>query len=52
MECVGEFDPAVHEALMQTQSDEHESGAIVAVLSKGYRYKDTVVRHAKVSVAA
>lgn len=49
--CSGAFDPHHHEALMQTQSDEHESGQIVQVLSKGYRYKEVVIRHAKVSVA-
>ena len=48
----GAFDPHYHEALMQTDSDEHESGHIVQVLSKGYTYKDTVIRHAKVSVAS
>lgn len=49
--CDGAFDPHYHEALMQTHSDEHESGQIVQVLSKGYTYKDVVIRHAKVSVA-
>jgi molecular chaperone GrpE len=45
------FNPEFHEALMQVDSDEHESGEIVAVLEKGYRFKDTVLRPAKVSVA-
>jgi molecular chaperone GrpE len=52
VDCSGEFDPQLHEALMQTAAEGKESGAIVQVLSKGYTYKGTVVRHAKVSVAA
>ena len=51
IDCSGAFDPKVHEALMQTESDAHESGAIVAVLVKGYMHKEAVIRHAKVSVA-
>jgi molecular chaperone GrpE len=52
VDCSGVFDPQLHEALMQTAAEGKESGAIVQVLSKGYVYKGTVVRHAKVSVAA
>jgi molecular chaperone GrpE len=51
IDCSGAFDPHFHEALMQTASESHESGDIVQVLSRGYIYKDTVLRHAKVSVA-
>lgn len=51
IDCSGAFDPHFHEALMQAESDEHESGHIVSVLNRGYTYKDTVLRHAKVSVA-
>lgn len=49
--CKGTFDPELHEALIQVASDEHSSGDIVAVLEKGYRMDDTVLRPAKVSVA-
>lgn len=52
VDCSGAFDPQLHEALMQTPVEGKEQGAIVQVLSKGYTYKGTVVRHAKVSVAA
>lgn len=45
------FDPEYHEALLQVESDEHESGTIVAVMQKGYLFKGTVLRPAKVSVA-
>ena len=45
------FDPEFHEAVMQVQSDTHQSGDIVQVLSKGFMMKDRVLRPAKVSVA-
>lgn len=45
------FDPSYHEALLHVDSDEHESGQIVEVMEKGYMLNDSVLRHAKVSVA-
>jgi len=48
---VDQFDPELHEAVSQVESDEHEAGEIVDVLQKGYRFKDEVLRPAKVSVA-
>jgi molecular chaperone GrpE len=45
------FDPNFHDAVMQVESDEHESGQIVQVLQKGYTYRDRVLRPAMVSVA-
>jgi len=48
----GQFDPHIHEALMQTAVEGLESGTIVQTFSKGYTHKGTVIRHAKVSVAA
>lgn len=51
IEAVGkEFDPEFHNAVMQTESDEYESGVIAQELQKGYMYKDTVVRHSMVAV--
>ena len=47
----GSFDPELHEALTQVDSSEHNSGAIVQVFSKGYTFKGSVIRHARVSVA-
>jgi len=47
----GEFDPNIHQAVMQVDSDEHESGAIVQVLQKGYSMKDRVLRATMVSTA-
>ncbi|HHH19756.1 MAG TPA: nucleotide exchange factor GrpE [Campylobacterales bacterium] len=46
-----EFDPEVHQAIMQVDSEEHESGQIVQVLQKGYTIKDRVLRPAMVSTA-
>ena len=45
------FDPTIHEAVVQVDSKDHESGAIVEVLQKGYRLNDQVLRPAKISVA-
>jgi len=45
------FDPNFHDAVMQVDSDEHESGQIVQVLQKGYMYKKRLLRPAMVSVA-
>ena len=47
--CEGEFDPEVHQAIMQIESDEHKSGDIVQVMQKGYTIKDRVLRPAMVS---
>jgi molecular chaperone GrpE len=49
IECSGEFDPEVHQAIMQVDSDEHEAGDIVQVMQKGYTIKDRVLRPAMVS---
>lgn len=51
IEAVGqEFDPSLHNAVMQVASEEYESGVVVQELQKGYTYRDTVVRHSMVSV--
>ena len=46
-----QFDPNLHEAVMQMPSDEPE-GTIIGVVSPGYKLKDKVIRHAKVIVAS
>ena len=51
MQATKDFDPQFHEAVMQVQSENHASGEIVEVLSKGFMIKDRVLRPAKVSVA-
>lgn len=51
IEAVGqEFDPEFHNAVMQVESEEYESGIVAQELMKGYMYKDTVVRHSMVAV--
>ena len=47
-----EFNPEFHNAVMQTQSDEFESGVIAQELQKGYTYRDGVVRHSMVAVVS
>jgi molecular chaperone GrpE len=46
------FDPEHHEAIAQTPVDGAQSGTIVEVYQAGYRLNDTVLRPAKVVVAA
>ncbi len=49
--AVGEpFDPELHNAVMQVESEEYESGTVAQELQKGYKYKDSVVRHSMVAV--
>lgn len=51
IEAVGkEFDPNLHNAVMQVESDEYEEGVISQELLKGYTYRDSVVRHSMVAV--
>jgi len=51
IDCSGKFDPELHEAVAQVESDDHESDQIIDVMSKGYVLDSHVLRHAKVSVA-
>src|SRR5947207_13690012 len=51
IETNGKFDPHVHEALLSQPSDAEE-GLVIAVLQKGYRLGDRVLRPARVIVAA
>lgn len=51
IETDGEFDPNFHDAVMQVDSPEHESGQIVAQLQKGYKFKDRLLRASMVSIA-
>lgn len=51
IEAVGcEFNPELHNAVMQMESEEYESGMIAQELQKGYTYRDSVVRHSMVAV--
>lgn len=51
IEAVGkEFDPNIHNAVMQVESEEYESGVVAQELQKGYMYRETLVRPSMVSV--
>ena len=45
-----EFNPDFHNAVMQVESEEFESGVVAQELLKGYTYRDNVVRHSMVAV--
>lgn len=52
IEAVGKpFDPHLHNAVMQTESDEYEPGTVVEELQRGYRFKDRVLRPTMVKVS-
>lgn len=52
IDAVGqEFNPEFHNAVMQVDSEEYDSGIIARELQKGYMYNDSVVRHSMVGVA-
>ena len=46
------FDPALENAVMQGSAEEGEPGTVCAVLQKGYKMGDAVLRHAMVKVVA
>lgn len=53
IEAVGqEFNPDLHNAVMQVESEEFEPGIVAQELQKGYMYKDSVVRHSMVAVVS
>ena len=53
IEALGkEFDPELHNAVMQAEAtEEYPSGTVAQELQKGYTYHDTVVRHSMVAVS-
>jgi molecular chaperone GrpE len=46
----GEFNPSIHQAVVQAQDDNVEPGRIVATLQTGYMLGDRVIRPAMVSI--
>lgn len=51
IECLGlEFDPNVAEAVLTEQDVNKPENVVLEVLTKGYKYKDKVIRHAMVKV--
>ena len=52
IECVDKtFDPNVHEAVYQVDSQAHEENRVVEELEKGYRLHERLLRPAKVSIS-
>ncbi len=52
MDCVGHnFDPELHDALLQIEKPGIEPDTIIEEHVKGYFFKERVIRHAKVIVA-
>ncbi len=51
IECLGlEFDPNVAEAVLTEHDENKPENVVLEVLTKGYKYKDKVIRHAMVKV--
>ncbi len=46
-----EFDPNLHEAVMQTPTSEHQENTVIAELQKGYKLGEKVLRPSMVNVA-
>ncbi|MBK7141116.1 MAG: nucleotide exchange factor GrpE [bacterium] len=52
IEAIGKpFDPQLHEAMMQTSSDEYPEGTVALEMGKGYQQGSRVIRHSKVGVS-
>lgn len=52
IEAVGqEFDPNLHNAVMHVEDEEVGENIIVEEFQKGYKYRESVVRHSMVKVA-
>jgi len=47
----GMFDAELHNAVMQEEAEDTESGMITAVFQKGYKVKNRIIRHSMVKVA-
>ncbi len=46
-----EFDPNLHEALLQQHSDTVAENHVIQVIAKGYKLKSKILKHAKVIVS-
>jgi molecular chaperone GrpE len=52
VEAVGmPFDPHVHNAVLQVDSEEYDTGIVVEELQSGYRFRDRVIRPTMVKVS-
>jgi molecular chaperone GrpE len=53
IEAVGQpFDPTLHEAIMQVETDEQPDGAVLDELQRGYKLGERVLRPSMVRVAS
>ena len=53
IEAIGkQFDPNLHEAMMQVETEEYEEGIVCLEMTRGYRQGDRVLRHSKVGVSS
>ena len=51
IDCLGkEFDPNLEEAVLTEHDETKPANVVIEVLTKGYTYKDKVIRHAMVKV--
>ena len=50
IDTTGKFNPELHQAIDTEESDDFESGDIIKVASKGFTYKDKVIRYSQVIV--
>lgn len=50
IDTTGKFNPEMHQAVDTEESEEHESGDIIKVASKGFTYKGKVIRYSQVIV--
>ena len=46
------FDPYLHEAIAKEPTNQHPENTVIEVFQKGFRFQDTLLRPAKVTVAA
>ena len=51
IDASGKFDPELHNAVMQDEAEDAESGMITEVFQKGYKVKNRIIRHSMVKVA-
>ena len=51
IDASGKFDPELHNAVMQDEAEDVESGMITEVFQKGYKVKNRIIRHSMVKVA-
>jgi molecular chaperone GrpE len=52
IEALGQpFDPRIHEAVLEIQSEDYPDGSVAEELRKGYKYRNRVLRASMVKVA-